>query len=90
MKIILEYDQATKEVRVTEEDVTQEFAYAAIPYYLAMRCNRDVDDREQGLMRVRNACAVASGLVKQKYQENAGVNRAENIQVNGGKGGLRL
>ncbi len=77
MKIILEYDPVTKEIRVTEEDVTPEFAYSAVPYYLAMRCNNDVDDREQGLMRVKNACAVASGLVKQKYQENAGVNRAK-------------
>lgn len=78
MRIILEYDPATQEVRVTEEGVTQEFAYSAIPYYLAMRCNRDVDDRDQGLARVRNACAVASGLVKEKYQENAGVNKAGN------------
>lgn len=70
MKIIIEYDEITKQIQIKEEDVTPEFAYTAIACYIKQRCDEDISDRAAAIERVRNICTVASGMVKEKYKED--------------------
>ena len=71
MRIVIEYDEVTKQIQISEEDVSPEFAYTSIACYIKKRCDEDMDDRSAAIERVRSICNVASGMVKEKYQDNA-------------------
>ena len=70
MQVIIEQDEITKGISVREQDVTEEFAYAAIACYLSGRIGKDFpEDREAALKRMQQTLLTATEIVKENYKK---------------------